>query len=91
MKALAAIAVSLALAGCASAPCKPEIVKVPVAVGCLGAAPDRPISKRRVGQYPGGKEAAQAALIDADAWESYSIGLEAAMAGCDKKPDQPKK
>ena len=81
-------ACALILAGCGTVPCKPETVMVPVSVGCLGDTSARPASLRRVGEYPGGKAAAQAALIDADAWESYSVTLEAAMAGCRKKQDQ---
>lgn len=77
----------LALAGCGAMPrCEPQIVKVPVPVGCLGAAPTRPVNTFNVGAYPGEKAAAQAALVDAAAWEGYAIGLEVAQAGCDKKP-----
>jgi hypothetical protein len=79
--------VALILAGCGTAPrCAPQIVKVPVAVGCLGDTPARPINTFNVGPYPGEKAAAQAALVDAAAWEGYATGLEVAMAGCDRKP-----
>jgi hypothetical protein len=78
--------VALILAGCGTVPkFEPEIVKVPVAVGCLGDTPRRPVNTFNVGPYPGEKAAAQAALVDAAAWEGYATGLEAAMAGCDRK------
>lgn len=86
MKALILVA-ALGLAGCVTAPKQIE-VKVPVAVGCLGDKPVRPVSKFGTGPYPGDKEAAQAALIEAAVWESYSVGLEVSMAGCNPKPKQ---
>jgi hypothetical protein len=55
---------------------------VPVAVGCLGDVPMRPVSRYGVGDWPGDKAAAQLALTDANAWEQYATGLEAAQAGC---------
>lgn len=74
------------LAGCGGMPrCEPQVVKVPVPVGCLGDAPARPVNTFNVGAYPGEKAAAQAALVDAAAWEGYAIKLEVAQAGCDKK------
>lgn len=82
----------LMLTGCGAAPLKcqpPQEVKVPVSVGCLGDAPVRPVSAYKVGEYPGGAPAAQAALLDAAAWEGYAVRLEAAQAGCDKKPAKP--
>jgi hypothetical protein len=83
--ALAGVLVVL-LAGCGGMPrCAPQVVKVPVPVGCLGTAPIRPVNTFNVGAYPGEKAAAQAALVDAAAWEGYAIGLEVAQAGCDKK------
>lgn len=83
MKAVLAVLVVVALAGCgASMPCKPELVDVPVAAPCLGTKPTRPVANFGEGQYPGEKAAAQAALQDAIAWEKYADGLEAAMAGC---------
>jgi hypothetical protein len=78
---------ALILVGCGSVPkCEPQIVKVSVVVGCLGEMPARPINTFNVGPYPGEKAAAQAVLVDAAAWEGYATGLEAAMAGCDRKP-----
>jgi hypothetical protein len=74
------------LAGCGAMPqCEPQIVKIPVPVGCLGSVPVRPVNTFNVGVYPGEKAAAQAALVDAAAWEGYAIALEVAQAGCDKK------
>lgn len=82
------VALVIALTGCGVMPrCEPQPpVKVPVAVGCLGETPKRPANTFNVGAYPGEKAAAQAALVDAAAWEGYAIGLEVAQAGCDKKP-----
>lgn len=80
----AALLACALLAGCCSTP-DPVVVKVPVAVGCLGPKPARPAPKFGVGQYPGDKAAAQAALLDAAAWEGYAAGLEVAMAGCSPK------
>ena len=77
----------LLLTGCASAPPAPQVVDVPVAVGCLGGVPVRPVSRYGVGDWPGDKAAAQAALADANAWEEYATGLEGAMAGCSRRPD----
>jgi hypothetical protein len=71
------------LAGCGTTPIE---VKMPVAVGCLGMLPVRPVAQFGVGQYMGERAAAQSALADASAWELYAVRLEAAMAGCDK-PD----
>lgn len=59
---------------------------VPAQAGCLGAALARPVNSFNVGAYPGENAAAQAALVDAAAWEGYAIGLEVAQAGCDRKP-----
>lgn len=75
---------ALLLTGCASM--KPEVVKVPVAVGCLGDKPARPTPTFGAGDYPGDAAAAKAALVDSAAWEGYAIGLEVAMSGCDPKP-----
>lgn len=76
--------VVIALAGCgAIQQHEPQVVKVPVSVGCLGVAPARPVSTFNVGAYPGEKQAAQAALVDAAMWEGYAIALEAAQSGCD--------
>jgi hypothetical protein len=72
----------VALAGCATEP-KVIEVKVPVKVGCLGKKPARPVAKFGAGGWPGDKVAAQAALADASAWETYATSLEATMAGCD--------
>jgi hypothetical protein len=80
------VALAAAMTGCGAMPqCDPQIVKVPVPVGCLGDAPVRPVNTFNVGAYPGEKAAAQAALVDAAAWEGYAIGLEVAQAGCDRK------
>lgn len=76
--------IACALAGCHTAP-KVTTVDIPVAVGCLGPKPERPVAKFGVGNYPGDKAAAQAALAEASAWEGYSVGLEVAMAGCTAK------
>lgn len=75
---------ALLLTGCASM--KPEVVKVPVVVGCLGDKPARPTPTFGTGDYPGEKAAAQAALVDGASWQAYAIGLEVAMSGCDPKP-----
>ena len=75
---------ALALAGCATAP-KPVKVDIAVPVGCLGDTPARPVNSFGAGEYPGDKAAAQAALKDSAAWEGYATGLEAAMAGCEKR------
>ncbi len=71
------------LAGCATSPL--PAVSVPVAVGCVGAMPERPVSTFGAGAYPGDKAAAQAALIDAAAWEGYAMKLEVELAGCPAK------
>ncbi len=44
--------------------------------------PARPISAVGAGAYSGVKAAAQAALIDAAAWEGYATKLEAVIPGC---------
>lgn len=77
--------IACALAGCKTAP-KAVTVDVPVAVGCLGPKPARPVSTFGVGAYPGDKAAAQAALAESSAWQGYAVGLEVAMAGCQPKP-----
>ncbi|KQQ86895.1 hypothetical protein [Massilia sp. Leaf139] len=69
----------LLLAGCATEPLR---VPVPVAVGCVGPLPARPANTFGAGVYPGDKAAAQAALIDAAAWEGYATKLEVELAGC---------
>jgi hypothetical protein len=87
MSRLLLVVLAAGLAGCGALPrCEPQIVKIPVPVGCLGDVPARPVSIFNVGVYPGEKAAAQAALVDAAAWEGYAIALEVAQAGCDKKP-----
>lgn len=87
MKRALILLVMLALAGCATAPPpKPQIVEIPVAVGCLGDKPARPQAAFGIGEYPGDKVAAQKALAEASAWEGYATKLEATMAGCDQKP-----
>jgi len=86
IRAALVVALVALLAGCGAMPrCEPQVVKVPVSAGCLGAAPTRPVNTFNVGAYPGEKAAAQAALVDAAAWEGYAIGLETAQAGCDKR------
>lgn len=79
------ILVALLLSGCAT---KRLIAEVPVGIGCLGPVPERPVPKFGGGEYPGDKEAAQAALLDSDAWQGYSLKLEVAMSGCDPKPKE---
>lgn len=76
-----ALILCLLLAGCAA---QPQKVSVPVAVGCVGALPARPLSTFGAGAYPGDKAAAQAALIDSAAWEGYATKLEVIIAGCPK-------
>ncbi|MBD8531590.1 MULTISPECIES: hypothetical protein [unclassified Massilia] len=76
------------LAGCTSSPL-PKI-SVPVAVGCVGAVPARPVSTFGAGTYPGDKAAAQAALIDAAAWEGYATKLEVVIAGCSRTVEKVK-
>ena len=78
MRALTLILV-LVLAGCAT---RPDAVPVPVAVGCVGELPARPVNSFGAGAYPGDKAAAQAALIDSAAWEGYATKLEVVIAGC---------
>lgn len=87
MKAVLIAVLGAALAGCAGQP-KVVEVKVPVAVGCLGPVPARPVSKFGTGPYPGDAQAAKLALGDSIAWEGYATGLEVAMAGCDPKPEK---
>ena len=77
-----ALILSLLLAGCAA---EPQKVPVPVAVGCVGEEPARPINTFGAGTYPGDKAAAQAALVDGAAWEWYALKLEVIIAGCPKK------
>lgn len=74
-----ALILCLLLAGCAT---RPPTVSVPVMVGCVGAVPARPVNTFGAGAYPGDKAAAQAALIDAAAWEGYATKLEVVIAGC---------
>lgn len=85
-----AFLISLALlTGCAGAPRLPDLpkeVKVQVAVGCLGEQPVMPVDTFSVGAWPGEKAAAQAALVDREAWKLYATKLLAAQAGCDRKP-----
>lgn len=77
-----ALILCLMLAGCAS---EPQKIPMPVAVGCVGKEPARPVSTFGTGAYPGDKAAAQAALIDGAAWEGYALQLEVIIAGCPKK------
>lgn len=77
-----ALILCLLLAGCAT---EPQKIPMPVAVGCVGAVPARPVATFGAGAYPGDKAAAQAALIDAAAWEGYALQLEVIIAGCPKK------
>lgn len=74
-----ALMLCLLLAGCAV---EPQKVPVPVSVGCVGPVPARPVNTFGAGAYPGDKAAAQAALIDAAAWEGYATKLEVVIAGC---------
>jgi len=69
----------LLLAGCAT---RPTPAPVPVAVGCVGTLPARPVNSFGAGAYPGDKAAAQVALIDSAAWEGYALKLEVIIAGC---------
>jgi len=87
MRLLTILILPALLAGCAHDQVKPEIVYVPVAVGCLGKRPVRPVPKFGIGEYPGDKVAAQRALSDASEWEGYAVGLEATMAGCTEKKE----
>lgn len=80
------------LSGCAGAPTKPEppeMVDKVVAVGCLGTQPVMPVDAFQTGSnagpWPGDKAAAQAALVDREAWKQYAQMLLAAQAGCDRK------
>ncbi len=77
-----AMIIAACLSGCAAAP---QIVNVPVKVGCLGDLPARPVTRFNVGAWPSHGEAAKIAIIDALAWEKYASSLEVTMAGCDKK------
>jgi hypothetical protein len=77
------ILICLLLVGCGSTPA--PTASVPVAIGCLGAVPARPVDQFGVGPHPGEKAAAQAALLDLGAYKKYSTGLEVAMTGCRPK------
>lgn len=77
MKPLACLLLCASLAGCAAAP-----GTVPVSVACVGSLPARPVNTFGSGGYPGDKAAAQAALVDATAWEAYATRLEVIIAGC---------
>jgi len=79
-----ALVLCLLLAGCAA---EPQKISVPVAAGCVGAVPARPINTFGAGVYPGDKAAAQAALIDGAAWEGYALKLEVIIAGCARRLD----
>jgi len=81
-----ALILCLLLAGCAVEQRK---VPIPVTVGCVGAVPARPVNTFGTGAYPGNKAAAQAALIDATAWEGYATKLEVIVAGCPSAPAAP--
>jgi starvation-inducible outer membrane lipoprotein len=81
---LLAFALCALLTGCASTP-KPEAVNIPVVVGCVGELPARPVNTFGAGAYPGGKGAAQVALVDSAAWEGYATKLEVVIAGCPAK------
>lgn len=74
-----ALILCLLLGGCAAEQHK---ISVPVAVGCVGEVPARPVNTFGAGAYPGDKAAAQAALIDSAAWEGYALQLEIIIAGC---------
>lgn len=73
----------LMLAGCAAE--KPVTAEVPVYSPCVTKTPPRPVPKFGAGEYPGDKAAAQAALLDAAAWEWYATLLEIQLAGCVSK------
>lgn len=77
------IALALLLTGCAST--KPPTVSIPVAAGCVGELPARPVNAFGTGAYPGDKAAAQSALVDSAAWEGYATKLEVVIAGCPAK------
>lgn len=77
-----AILLCAAIAGCSAIPPKPVEVQVPVSVSCVTKVPERPVPTFGVGDWPGNKEAAQAALVDASAWESYATELEVVISGC---------
>jgi hypothetical protein len=77
------ILIALLLTGCATT--KPPTVSIPVAVGCVGELPARPVNTFGTGAYPGDKVAAQAALVDGAAWEGYATKLEVVVAGCPAK------
>jgi len=77
-----ALILCLLLAGCAA---ERQKVPLPVAVGCVGKVPVRPVNTFGAGAYPGDKAAAQAALIDGAAWEGYALKLEVVIAGCPRK------
>lgn len=84
MRILLVVVLAGALTACGTT--KTIEVKVPVAVGCLGPKPKRPVERFGEGPYPGDKVAAQLAMADSLAFQAYSTGLEVAMAGCDPKP-----
>lgn len=73
----------LLLAGCAAR--QPMHVDIPVAVPCVETMPARPSNTFGQGEYAGGKIAAQRALTDSAAWETYAVLLEVQLAGCVRK------
>lgn len=96
MRALVAVAVCVALAGCAHNPPPPpqivyQEVKVPVAVGCVRDRPERVKSLAEqitqtiwAGMPTGAK--AQAVKAQAGRRQNYEDKLSASVAGC---PDAP--
>ena len=88
IRSICVLCALLAFGGCAAPAPKPESVQLvskAVAVGCLGDQPARPVDVFRSGAYPGEKAAAQAALIDREAWRTYALRLEVSQEGCDRK------
>lgn len=75
----------LLLAGCGTQRPAPVQVDIPVAVPCVESMPARPVNTFGQGEYVGGKAAAQRALTDSAAWETYSVLLEVQLAGCVRK------
>ena len=72
------------LAGCFGREAKTEVVevRVPVAVPCLGKAPDRPVYRFGTDGWPGEKQAALLLTGDLEAAKQYDASWEAAAAGC---------
>ncbi len=86
MKPIAALCVTLALAGCASSPeviTRTIEVKVPVSVPCKAPAVERPqFAFDRVSKNDDVYVKGRALLVERKQRQSYEQSLEAALAAC---------